>query len=197
MLSEVALLLLVCLHVCVQGKPRSQVGSPLLGPGGTWGRTGIPIVAQCLIMTVEALLRVRLFWRLWKFQCHMHRTKMNPLLLPGSWCYKHFDSVCYCNPVILWSSYWVEAFTVLLFWFWLSLLSELFIFPQNIHWLLVGLYFSPTGRASESGGLTNVLGIPAQTSCVCWRINALWDTWGCYVNLSSTKVMIRMPNLIR
>lgn len=89
MLSEVALLLLVCLHVCVQGKPRSQVGSPLMGPGGTWGRMGIPIVAECLIVTVEALLRVMLFWRLWKFQSRMHRIKMTPLLLPGSWCYKH------------------------------------------------------------------------------------------------------------
>ncbi|XP_036951161.1 thrombospondin type-1 domain-containing protein 4-like isoform X2 [Acanthopagrus latus] len=38
MLSGLALLLLVCLHMRVQGKPRSQVGpaSPLLGPGGTW-----------------------------------------------------------------------------------------------------------------------------------------------------------------
>jgi len=40
MLTGLALLLLVCLHMRVQGKPRSQVGPapPLMGLGGTWER---------------------------------------------------------------------------------------------------------------------------------------------------------------
>lgn len=44
MLSGLALLLLVCLHMRVQGKPRSQVGpaSPLLAPGGTWETAQTP-----------------------------------------------------------------------------------------------------------------------------------------------------------
>lgn len=63
MLSGLALLLLVCLHMRVQGKPRSQVGpaSPLLGPGGTWERVGIPIDANTLAVRValhDALLSV-------------------------------------------------------------------------------------------------------------------------------------------
>ena len=66
MLSGLALLLLVCLHMRVQGKPRSQVGpaSPLLGPGGTWERVGIPIDANTLAVRGAlngALISVSLF----------------------------------------------------------------------------------------------------------------------------------------
>lgn len=53
--------------------------------------------------------------------------------------------------MILWSIYWVEVFTVWLFSLWLSLLSELFIFPQRIRGLLVGLDFPPSGRLVEPG----------------------------------------------
>lgn len=43
MLSGLALLLLACLHIHVQGKLWTQVGeaSPLFGPGGTWETLGI------------------------------------------------------------------------------------------------------------------------------------------------------------
>lgn len=34
---------------------------------------------------------------------------------------------------------------------WLCLLSEMFIFPQRIHRLLVGLDFPPSGRLCEPG----------------------------------------------
>lgn len=69
MLSGLALLLLVCLHMRVQGKPRSQVGpaSPPLSPGGTWEKVGIPIDAKTLAVRValqDALLSVSLFWTL-------------------------------------------------------------------------------------------------------------------------------------
>lgn len=69
MLSGLALLLLVCLHMRVQGKPRSQVGpaSILMGPGGTWEKVGIPIDANALPVRValhDALLSVSLFWAL-------------------------------------------------------------------------------------------------------------------------------------
>lgn len=60
MLSGLALLLLVCLHMRVQGKPRSQVGpaSPLLGPGGTWELVRTPSDAVADLPTVS------LFWEI-------------------------------------------------------------------------------------------------------------------------------------
>ncbi len=69
MVSGLTLLLLVCLHMRVQGKPRSQVGpatSPL-GPGGTWERVGIPINANVLAVRGAlqgALHSLSLFWTL-------------------------------------------------------------------------------------------------------------------------------------
>lgn len=62
MLAGPALLLLACLHMRVQGKPRSQVGaaSPPLGPGGTWDRVGIPIDALKTLAVRAGLLLLEL-----------------------------------------------------------------------------------------------------------------------------------------
>lgn len=67
MLSGLALLLLVCLHMRVQGKPRSQVGpaSPLLGPGGTWETARTPGDAAAVRGALHAdLPTVSVFWEI-------------------------------------------------------------------------------------------------------------------------------------
>lgn len=92
MLSGLALLLLVCHHMRVQGKPRSQVGpaTPLLAPGESWERVGIPMDAKTLAVRValyDALLSVSFFWTDFAVRfgtgltCHcMLVPKRNPVL---------------------------------------------------------------------------------------------------------------------
>lgn len=90
------------------------------------------------------------------------------------WIVSHHNLDCQCGPMILWSIYWVEVFTVWLFSLWLCLLSEQFIFPQHIHRLLVGLDFPPSGRLGESGlswdykdVLGTLLGIDSEPELAC------------------------------
>lgn len=85
MLSGPALLLLVCLHMRVQGKPRSQVGPtlPLLGPWRNLG--GFPIDANTQVVR-GALHKssLSLFWtlsvvRFWRLSIYV--TKSDSMLL--------------------------------------------------------------------------------------------------------------------
>lgn len=107
-----------------------------------------------------------------------------------------------CSPMILWSVYLVEVFTVWLFSLWLCWLSELFIFPQHFHGLLLGLDFPPSGRLGESGlswdykdVLGTLLGIDCKPELACrclwlssvslsspvcwWLMRLVWGARGC------------------
>lgn len=141
MLSGLALLLLVCLNMRVQGKPRSQVGaaSPPLGPAGTRSPPTPPHPTTTTTTTTAALGHQdrELPWqKLWieivNSDGYVSICVSRVWLIPIST--RH--SGRQCNLLILCSCLRVEIFTV---WLFLPRSPSGFICLQHVDGLLVRL----------------------------------------------------------
>lgn len=137
MLSGLALLLLVCLNMRVQGKPRSQVGaaSPPLGPAGT--RFPPPHPTTTTTTTTAALGHQdrELLWQKLSIEI-VNSDGYGSICVSGVWLIpistRH--SGRRCNLLILRSCLRVEIFTV---WLFLPRSPSGFIFLQHVDGLLV------------------------------------------------------------
>lgn len=142
MLSGLALLLLVCLNMRVQGKPRSQVGaaSPPLGPAGTRFPPRPPPHPTTTTTTTTAALGHQdqeLPWQKLSFEI-VNSDGCGSICVSRVWLIpistRH--SGRQCNLLILWSCLRVEIFTV---WLFLPRSPSAFIFLQHVDGLLVRL----------------------------------------------------------
>lgn len=142
MLSGLALLLLVCLNMRVQGKPRSQVGAaspPLQGPGfnpgfGTPAAPGLDGRDSTGAAGVENV------------NCNCEFRRVQWICVSRVWLVpvSISRSDCRCNLLILWSSLRVEILTL---WPFLSHSQGGFIFLQHVDGPLARLNLLSSTRA--------------------------------------------------